>query len=75
MFTKDDLVELIKEKSLLQCEVDSRHIEMINEIFAIGVQCGINHAKDAIRWRINGEMWCDFIDQNMTEKEFNNAYS
>lgn len=75
MFTKDDLVELIKEKSLLQCEVDDRHIAVINDIFAIGVQCGINNAKDAIRWRINGEMWCDFIDKNMTEKEFHNAYS
>ena len=75
MFTKADLIEVIKDNNLLQCEVDSRHISMINEIFAIGVKCGINHAKDTIRWRINGEMWCDFIDKNMTEKEFEDAYS
>ena len=73
MLTKQDLIPLIKKNNLLTIEVDDRHIALINEIFAVGAVCGVNHAKDTIRWRINGDMWCDFIDANITEQELQNA--
>ena len=73
MLTKNNLLPIIRKYNLLTIEVDDRHIKMINEIFALGAICGTNHAKDAIRWRINGEMWCNFIDEGITEEDFQNA--
>ena len=73
MLTKKDLLPIIKKNNLLTIEVDDRHIAVINEIFALGTICGTNHAKDTIRWRINGEMWCKFIDEGITEEDFQNA--
>lgn len=73
MLTKNDLLPIIAKYNLLKIEVDDRHIKLINEIFAVGTVCGMNHAKDTIRWRINGEMWCNFIDENLTEEDFKDA--
>ena len=66
MLTKEELIPLIKKYSLLTIEVDDRHMEVINEVFKLGVNVGINQAKEAICWRINGAMWADFIDKGDT---------
>lgn len=66
MFTKKDLLPLIKKHSLLTIEVDDRHLNVINEVFGLGVNVGINKAKESVIWRINGPMWAGFIDEGMT---------
>lgn len=38
-------------------------MEVINEVFKLGVNVGINQAKESVVWRINGPMWASFIDQ------------
>lgn len=63
MFTKEELLQLIKKHNLLTIEVDDRHMEVINEVFKLGVNVGINHAKESVVWRINGPMWASFIDE------------
>ena len=63
MLTKKELLPLIKKCSLLTIEVDDRHMEVINEVFKLGVSAGINKAKKAVVWRINGPMWAGFIDE------------
>ena len=44
-------------------EVDSRHMKLINDVFQLGVNTGINQAKESLVWRINGPMWAGFIDE------------
>ena len=66
MLTKKELLPLIKKCSLLTIEVDDRHMEVINEVFQLGINVGINQAKESVVWRINGPMWADFIDQGDT---------
>ena len=44
-------------------EVDSRHMKLINDVFQLGVNTGINQAKESLVWRINGHMWAGFIDE------------
>lgn len=66
MLTKEELIPLIKKYSLLTIEVDDRHMEVINEVFQLGISVGINQAKERVIWRINGPMWADFIDQGDT---------
>ena len=63
MLTKKELLSLIRKHSLLTIEVDDRHIEVINEVFQLGVNVGINKAKESLIWRINGPMWAGFIDE------------
>ena len=63
MFTKQELLPLIKKHSLLTMEIDERHLEVINEVFQLGVNTGINQAKECVIWRINGPMWASFIDK------------
>ena len=63
MFTKKDLLPLIKKHSLMTIEVDDRHLNVINEVFCLGVNVGINQAKESVVWRINGPMWARFIDE------------
>lgn len=36
---------------------------LINEVFQLGVNVGINKAKESLIWRINGPMWAGFIDK------------
>ena len=38
-------------------------MKLINDVFQLGVNTGINQAKEAIVWRINGPMWAGFIDE------------
>lgn len=63
MLTKQELLPLIKKHSLLTIEIDERHLEVINEVFMLGVNTGINQAKERVIWRINGPMWAEFIDK------------
>ena len=63
MITKKDIKQLIKQHSLMQGEVDERHLRLINDVFELGVNVGINKAKKAVVWRVNGPMWAGFIDE------------
>jgi len=63
MITKKDIKQLIKQHKLLQVEIDQRHMALLNDVFELGVNVGINKAKEAVVWRINGPMWAGFIDE------------
>ena len=63
MLTKKDILPLLKTNNLLTIEFDDRHLAVMNDIFAYGINNGVNLAKESIRWRINGKMWCNFIDE------------
>lgn len=65
MIQREDIAHLIRKHSLLQCEVDSRHIDLLNEIYALGIQDGVAQAKASVEWRINGPMWAGFIEENL----------
>lgn len=65
MLEKSDIAHLIRKHNLLQCEVDDRHIELLNQIYALGIQAGVAQAKAAVEWRINGPMWAGFIEENL----------
>lgn len=54
----------------MQGEVDSRHMALINEVLELGINMGINEAKESIVWRINGPMWAGFIDEAIKSSEF-----
>ena len=69
MFTKEELLPLIKKHNLLTIEIDDRHLKVINEVFGLGVNVGINQAKESVIWRINGPMWAGFIDEGMIINE------
>ena len=38
-------------------------MKLINDVFQLGVNTGINQAKESLVWRINGPMWAGFIDE------------
>jgi hypothetical protein len=63
MLEKSDIAHLIRKHSLMQGEVDSRHIGLLNEIYALGIVAGKAQAKAAVEWRINGPMWAGFIEE------------
>ena len=65
MIQRKDVAHLFKEYSLLQCEVDSRHIDLMNHIYALGFQAGKARAKAAVEWRINGQLWSQFIEEEI----------
>lgn len=65
MLTKKDITGLIAKNKLFQMEVDDRHMAVINEVYALGINQGIADAKEAIIWRINGSMWANFIDEGV----------
>ena len=65
MLEKPDIAHLIRKHSLMQGEVDSRHIDLINEIYALGIQAGVAQAKAAVEWRIEGPMWVEFIEKGI----------
>ena len=62
---KADIAHSIRDHSLLQCEVDDRHIDLLNEIYALGIEAGKARAKAAIQWRISGPMWAQFIEEDL----------
>ena len=64
MIQREDVAHLIRKHSVLQCEVDSRHIELMNHVYRLGIIAGKTRAKAAIEWRISGPMWAQFIDKD-----------
>lgn len=64
MIQREDIAHLLKDFGLLGIEVDSRHIELMNYIYALGIEAGKAKAKAAVEWRINGSMWAQFIDKD-----------
>jgi len=64
MITRKDIKQLITEQSLMQQEVDSRHMKLINKIYQQGIAEGKAQAKRAIQWRLNGDLWASFIDKD-----------
>ena len=67
MLTRQDIQTLMHRYKLLNIEVDERHMKLINEVFQLGVNVGINKAKESVVWRINGPLWASFIDKGMTD--------
>lgn len=65
MLEKSDIAHLIRKHSLLQCEVDSRHIDLLNEIYALGIQAGKARAVASVEWRINGNLMKQFIEEEI----------
>lgn len=65
MLEKADITHLIRKHSLMQGEVDSRHIDLINEIYALGMAAGKARAKASVQWRISGPMWAQFIEDEL----------
>lgn len=65
MLEKSDIAHLIRKHSLLQCEVDDRHIELINQIYALGIQAGKARAVASVEWRINGNLMKQFIEEEI----------
>lgn len=64
MIQRKDVSHLFKEYGLLQIEVDSRHIDLMNYVYALGIKAGKAEAVAAVEWRINGELWAKFIEEN-----------
>ena len=64
MIQREDVAHLFKNFGLLGIEVDERHIQLMNYIYALGIEAGKGKAKAAVEWRINGELWADFIDKD-----------
>jgi len=62
---KGDIAHLIRKHNLMYGEVDSRHIELVNEIYQLGMLAGKARAKAAIEWRINGSLWAKLIEDDM----------
>lgn len=65
MIQREDVAHLIRKHSLLQCEVDSRHIDLLNEVYQLGIIAGKVKAIASVEWRINGPMWAGFIEENL----------
>lgn len=62
MLTRPDIQTLIHRYKLLNIEVDERHMKLLNEVFELGFNVGINKAKERVVWRQNGPLWASFID-------------
>lgn len=71
--TKQDISTIIKQHSLMQGEVDERHMALINDVFQLGVNVGINQAKESVVWRVNGPMWAGFIDEAIESSDFDSV--
>jgi hypothetical protein len=65
MLQREDIAHLISKHSLMQGEVDPRHLELINEIYVLGIDAGRARAKAAIQWRISGPLWAQFIEEDL----------
>ena len=62
---REDVAHLIRKHSLLQCEVDSRHIDLLNEIYQLGIIAGKARAIASVEWRINGNLMKQFIEEEI----------
>lgn len=65
MIQREDVAHLFKDFGLLGIEVDERHIAMFNYMYALGIEAGRAKAKAAVEWRINGELWAQFIEEDV----------
>lgn len=63
MIQREDIAHLFKDFRLLGIEVDERHIQLMNYIYALGIEAGRAKAKASVEWRINGPTWVDFIEE------------
>lgn len=62
---RHDIKQLVRKHHLLTIEVDDRHLALMQEVFDLGIQAGIEKARRSIEWRINGELWSQFIDEGI----------
>lgn len=65
MIQREDVAHLICKHSLLQCEVDSRHIDLLNEVYQLGIIAGKAKAIASVEWRINGNLMKQFIEEDI----------
>ena len=65
MIQREDVAHLFKDFGLLGIEVDERHIQLMNYIYALGIETGKAKAKAAVEWRISGPMWAQFIEEDL----------
>lgn len=65
MIQREDVAHLIRKHSLLQCEVDSRHIDLLNEVYQLGIIAGKAKAIASVEWRINGNLMKQFIEEEI----------
>lgn len=48
MIERNDIQHLLQRNNLMNIEVDERHMALLNDVFELGVNTGINKAKEAI---------------------------
>lgn len=65
MIQREDVAHLFKDFGLLGIEVDERHIQLMNYIYALGIEAGRAKAKAAVEWRINGKLMKQFIEEDI----------
>lgn len=65
MIQREDVAHLIRKHSLLQCEVDGRHIDLLNEVYQLGIIAGKAKAIASVEWRINGNLMKQFIEEEI----------
>ena len=65
MIQREDVAHLFKDFGLLGIEVDERHIQLMNYIYALGIEAGRAKAKAAVEWRINGNLMKQFIEEDI----------
>lgn len=65
MIQREDVAHLIRKHRLLQCEVDSRHIDLLNEVYQLGIIAGKAKAIASVEWRINGNLMKQFIEEEI----------
>ena len=66
MIQREDVAHLFQDFRLLGIEVDDRHIELLNEIYQLGIIAGKARAVASVEWRINGNLMKQFIEEGMT---------
>jgi hypothetical protein len=65
MIQREDVAHLFKDFRLLGIEVDQRHIDMFNYMYALGMEAGKAKAIASVEWRINGPLWAKFIKEEL----------
>lgn len=65
MIQREDIAHLFKNFGLLGIEVDERHIDLMNYIYALGMDAGKARAIASVEWRINGKLMKQFIEEEI----------
>ena len=65
MIQREDVAHLIRKHSLLQCEVDGRHFDLLYEVYQLGIIAGKAKAIASVEWRINGNLMKQFIEEEI----------